>query len=174
MFKKILILIFVLTVKTALAQSVAADTTADDEQKQLSQCYTYSSIFGYTVDTIANHRLYETISDWLGTRYCYGGDSKKGIDCSDFVIELYKNVFNIELEGNARDLFNKMQPLKKTELQEGDMVFFKIRRKRISHVGVYLGNNKFVHASVKLGVVISDLDEPYYKKRFYRGGRRTD
>jgi len=56
-------------------------------------------------------------------------------------------------------------------LGEGDLVFFKIKKKRISHIGIYLGNNKFAHASVKNGVIISDMDEPYYQKRFYSGGR---
>ncbi len=64
-----------------------------------------------------------------------------------------------------------VQPLEKPDLKEGDFVFIKIRKGQISHVGIYLGNNKFAHASVKTGVIISDLDEPYYKKYFYRGGR---
>jgi lipoprotein Spr len=53
----------------------------------------------------------------------------------------------------------------------GDLVFFKIKKNRISHVGVYLGNNKFAHSAVKGGVRIDSLDTPYYKKTFYKGGR---
>jgi lipoprotein Spr len=64
-----------------------------------------------------------------------------------------------------------VKPIKKSALKEGDLVFFKIKQKRISHVGVYVGNNKFAHASVQNGVIISDLDEPYYKMYFYKGGR---
>jgi lipoprotein Spr len=64
-----------------------------------------------------------------------------------------------------------VKPLKKSQLREGDLVFFKIRKRRVSHVGVYLSHNRFIHASVHDGVVISDLDEPYYKKYFFKGGK---
>jgi lipoprotein Spr len=73
--------------------------------------------------------------------------------------------------GSANDIFKKVTPIKKSELTEGDLVFFKIRTKRISHVGVYLGQNKFVHASLKRGVVVSNLNDPYYSKYFFKGGR---
>ncbi len=170
MHHTLLVLIFVFLFARASAQSSIADTS-DREQHQLEQCYIYSGLFGYPVDTISNEKLYEAISGWLGTRYCYAGNSKYGIDCSGFVNELYKIAFDLELSGSSGDLFKQVKPLKKSELREGDLVFFKIRKKRISHVGIYLGNNKFAHASVKVGVTIDDLDEPYYKKYFYRGGR---
>ncbi len=143
----------------------------DAEQRMLERCYVYSDLFGYSIDTIANEKLYAAVGEWLGTRYCYAGDSKRGIDCSGFVSELYKKAFSLALNGSSTDLFKQVKPLKKTELREGDLVFFKIRKKRISHVGIYLGQNKFAHASVKAGVTIDDLDEPYYRKFFYKGGR---
>jgi lipoprotein Spr len=164
------LLLFILTILSLNGSAQIADST-DAEQHQLEQCYTYSNLFGYSIDTITNEKLFETISEWLGTRYCYAGDSKSGIDCSGFVNELYKKAFDIALTGSSADLFKQVKPLKKSELHEGDLVFFKIRKKRISHVGIYLGQNKFAHASVKIGVTIDDLDEPYYKKYFYRGGR---
>jgi lipoprotein Spr len=122
------------------------------------------------IDTIKNPLLYATVVEWIGTRYRYGGRSKKGIDCSDFTSILYKNAFAIDLEGSAGDFFKKTSPIPKASLQEGDMVFFKIRRRKISHVGVYLCDNKFAHATTRAGVVISDLSEPYYKKFFYKAG----
>jgi len=84
---------------------------------------------------------------------------------------LYKTSFDITLAQSAADIYKEVKPVKKSALKEGDLVFFKINKKKISHVGVYIGNNKFVHASVQSGVVISDLDEPYYKKYFYKAGR---
>jgi lipoprotein Spr len=62
-------------------------------------------------------------------------------------------------------------PLSREELKEGDLVFFKIKSRSITHVGIYLGNNRFAHASSSRGVVLSNLDEPYYKRYFYKGGR---
>ena len=129
-----------------------------------------SRMLGMRIDTVYNPILYATVVEWLGTRYRYGGRTKKGIDCSDFTSILYKNAYNIDLAGSAGDIFKKAVSITKSELKEGDMVFFKIRRRRISHVGVYLADNKFAHATTRAGVVISDLSEPYYKKYFFKGG----
>ena len=169
-------IIFIVSIFLVSVQSYSQSTAdgkeiTDNEQNQLEARYTYSNLLGFNIDTILNQKLYETIAEWLGTRYCYGGDSKCGVDCSGFVIALYKNAFELSLEGNANDLFKNSKPLQKSKLAEGDLVFFRIRKKRISHVGVYLGQNKFVHASLKQGVTIDDLNEPYYKKYFFRGGR---
>jgi lipoprotein Spr len=122
-------------------------------------------------DSACSPYLYYQVYDWLGTRYKYSGSSKKGIDCSGFVNEVYKNAYCIELNRSSGSMFTQVKPVEKDELQEGDILFFKIRKNQISHVGVYLGNNKFAHASVHSGVIVSDLDEAYYKKYFYKGGR---
>jgi lipoprotein Spr len=84
---------------------------------------------------------------------------------------VYSTVYSLQLDGGSSDIYLRAVPVSKDSLQEGDLVFFKIRPSRISHVGVYLGDNKFAHASVHAGVIISDLDEPYYRQRFYKGGR---
>jgi lipoprotein Spr len=115
--------------------------------------------------------LYYQVYEWVGTRYKYAGDTKKGIDCSGFVSKMYESAYCISLSGGSRDLWKTVSEVEKQDLEEGDMVFFKIKKGQISHVGIYLGNNKFAHASVKMGVIISDLDEEYYKKHFYKGGR---
>lgn len=122
-------------------------------------------------DSAVTPYLYYQVYDWVGTRYKYSGNSKKGIDCSGFVSEMYKNTYCIDLSGSSGSIFTQVKPVEKVELKEGDILFFKIRKKQISHVGVYLGNNKFAHASVHSGVIVSDLDEEYYKKYFYKGGR---
>jgi len=122
-------------------------------------------------DSASSPYLYYQVYDWVGTRYKYAGNTKKGIDCSGFVCEMYRNTYCINLRGGSKDLWPAVKPIEKKDLQEGDILFFKIKKGQISHVGVYLGNNKFAHASVQSGVIISDLDEEYYKKYFFKGGR---
>ena len=116
--------------------------------------------------------LYKTVYEWMGARYKYSGKKGKGgIDCSGFAKIVYKQVYQKELQGGSASIYPKTFSLNKSELQVGDLVFFKIKKNRISHVGVYLGNNKFAHSAVKGGVRIDSLDAPYYKKTFYKGGR---
>jgi lipoprotein Spr len=124
-----------------------------------------------TPDSARSPHLYYSVYDWIGTHYKYSGSTKKGIDCSGFVSQMYKNAYCITLMGGSRDIWETVKPIERADLQEGDILFFKIKKGQISHVGVYLGNNKFAHASVHSGVTISDLNEEYYKKYFYKGGR---
>ena len=149
---------------------IVFDTT-DVEQCLLGKCYFYSQKLGFPLDTITNEKVYETACYWLRTPYRWGGKTKKGIDCSDFASVIYDSCFNIGISGNCDDIYKDVFPIKKSELKEGDLVFFKIHSRSISHVGVYLGKNKFVHASTSKGVIVSDLDEPYYKKFFFAAGR---
>jgi lipoprotein Spr len=152
-------------------ESDETEEFADKEQEQLAWCFIYSNRLGYDIGHVSEPTLFETVSRWLGTPYKYAGDSKKGIDCSGFASVVYRNVYSLQLDGGSSDIYLRAVPVSKDSLQEGDLVFFKIRPSRISHVGVYLGDNKFAHASVHAGVIISDLDEPYYRQRFYKGGR---
>ena len=165
-------LIFIFTVGNISGQD--SDLALDGEQKQLALCFKYSNELGIDIETISNPFLYEYVNEWLGTPYRYSGESKNGIDCSGLVCELYKSAYQKILTGSAKEIYDKSDPIKKENLQEGDLVFFKIRKGRISHIGIYLGSNKFAHASTSRGVIISDLNEPYYKKYYYKGGRLKD
>ena len=130
----------------------------------------YMQDFGFDVPEKWNRALYDTIDSWLGTPYCYAGNSKKGIDCSGFVNSLYDKVYQSSLGArNSAAIYKKITKVDKSELIEGDLVFFRMHKRRISHVGLYLGNGRFVHASATNGVIISNLADPYYKK-FYAGG----
>jgi len=131
----------------------------------------YATLLGVSENTITNAKLYAFIDDWYATPYQYAGKSKKGIDCSGFASVLTQQIYNKMINGSAADIYKLCKPLSKKELKEGDLVFFKIESTHISHVGVYLQHNKFVHASTKKGVIINDLDEPYYKKYFHKAGR---
>jgi len=122
-------------------------------------------------DSSATPYLYYSVYEWLYTKYKYAGKTKKGIDCSGFVSKMYSEVYCIALSGGVQNIWPLVKPVEKNELKEGDILFFKIKRGQMSHVGIYLGNNKFAHASVHSGVIISDLNETYYKRYFYKGGR---
>ena len=129
-------------------------------------------VFGLNPDSIKEPALYLAIEPWLGTPYRYAGKTKKGIDCSGFSNVIYSQIYCTPLSGGSHDIFKKVELVDENDLQEGDLVFFRINpRYTVSHVGVYLGNGRFAHASVKQGVIISDLDEPYYRKHFKSGGR---
>ncbi len=134
---------------------------------------TYYHTHQLIIDSAISPFLYYQVYEWIGTRYKYSGETKKGIDCSGFVSKMYDRVYCIPLSGGSRDIYSQVKEnnIKKSELKEGDILFFKIKKGQISHVGIYLGNNKFAHASVQSGVIISDLNEPYYKKYFYKAGR---
>jgi len=137
--------------------------------------FKYSVLVDAPVEQLTNLRLWQYIDDWYGAHYRFGGSTKQGVDCSAFAGGLMSAVFGIGLPRMAKDQYNTGVHVTKNDLQEGDLVFFHTTRKGVSHVGVYLTNNKFVHASVNYGVVISDLNDPYYSKAFVGARRaRTD
>ncbi|MCX6296932.1 MAG: NlpC/P60 family protein [Bacteroidetes bacterium] len=131
----------------------------------------YSQILNVDKSNIENIKLYSFVDDWYGVSYKYGGKTKSGIDCSNFCTLLYNSVYSKTLSGTSSSIFEKCDVVSKKNLEEGDLLFFKIDGDNISHIGVYLQNNKFVHATTKKGVMIDDLDEDYYKKYFYKAGR---
>jgi lipoprotein Spr len=166
------IIIAVLLSSSAFAQKKEKDKISDQPGiiKEYHEGY-LSQVLGFSVPEFFNCSLYDTIANWLGTPYCYSGKNAKGIDCSGFVNMIYRNVYGVLLGGNSVDMFNSVKHLSRKKLKEGDLVFFKIKHHRISHVGLYLGENKFAHSSSSNGVSISDLNDPYYKKYFACGGR---
>lgn len=148
------------------------DEKTSDDQESLAKDY-LSQIMGVAMSATSNMKLFHFVYDWIGTPYRFGGSSRRGIDCSAFTKELYSQVFNMDIQRSSRDIFSMVSPVRRDDLKEGDLVFFKIHSRRISHVGIYLGNNRFAHASSR-GVAISSLDDAYYSRYFYRGGRMLE
>lgn len=131
-----------------------------------------SERYGLEITEKDNIKLYDAIDGWLGVKHVLGGCSKSGVDCSCFVGTIYKQVYHKTLKRRAIDMYKKdVNKIRKGRLDEGDLVFFKIGNKQVSHVGIYLKNNKFVHASTTRGVTVSDLNSDYYRKRFAKGGK---
>lgn len=132
----------------------------------------YSTVLEVLPNQISNVMLYRFIDEWYGVKYRMGGTSKSGIDCSAFVQTLYQYVFGFNLLRTAGMQFTEAQYVKNVEdLKEGDLVFFKINTSRISHVGVYLKNNFFVHSASSKGVSIAKLTSVYWTKYYAGGGR---
>ena len=121
-----------------------------------------------------NRALYKEVKSWLGVPYLYGGSSKDGTDCSGFVMQVYKAVFNQKIERNSAQIFYKnCEEIGRDDLRQGDLIFFNTYGEagRITHVGLYLKDNKFVHASSSRGVMVNDLDEKYYRQHYMVSGR---
>ncbi|MFM6925403.1 MAG: C40 family peptidase [Ferruginibacter sp.] len=134
--------------------------------------FKYAQLLDVEVESLSNITLFKEIEKWMGTRYRYGGATEKGIDCSAYAGTLVHSVFGLVLPRTARDQYANCIKLDKEQLQQGDLVFFNTRG-GISHVGLYLGNGYFTHASTSIGVTISNLSETYWNKKFISGGRLT-
>jgi len=109
-------------------------------------------------------------TDWRGTPYRLGGNSRKGIDCSAFVKNAYQSVFAVQVPRTTLGLATIGKSVKKTELVPGDLVLFKTSRS-VRHVGVVVNGNKFMHVSEKNGVMISALDNVYWRKKYWKAVR---
>ena len=130
----------------------------------------YARLLNTSADQLQNKELLEGIDEWYGTKYHMGGTTKNGIDCSAFVCAVYLSAFGATLPRTAKDQYHFTRRIPRTELKEGDLVFFNTRG-GVSHVGIYLQNNKFVHASTAYGVTVSDMFDPYYLQHFIGAGR---
>lgn len=121
--------------------------------------------------TDASKRLKKSAFSFLGTRYRFGGTTRNGLDCSSFVQHVFRDL-DIDLPRTAREQFKIGEPVTSLDLKKGDLVFFRTYASFPSHVGIYLGDNKMIHASsAKRKVVISSMNTPYYRSR-YIGAKR--
>jgi cell wall-associated NlpC family hydrolase len=127
----------------------------------------YAELTGQDAGDMSNVRLYKFLDDWYGVKYRYGGTTYKGIDCSAFSQKCYNQIFCMDVRRTSRQQYRHSVRIKRYyEANEGDFVFFKVNRVRVSHVGIYLANGYFIHASRSRGVSISNLDNKYWKRRY--------
>lgn len=119
----------------------------------------------------SDSKLDKAVQDVIGTKYQSGGTTEKGFDCSGFTMYIFKQ-FDIKLPHQSGSQYEMGTKIDKDELQAGDLVFFNTNGKGVSHVGVYVGEGKFAHASTSKGITISGMSDKYYSKR-YLGAKRV-
>lgn len=145
----------------------------------------YAAILGIPENEAKSVKLYRFIDSWMGTTYKMGGENKAGIDCSFFSQFLYHDVYNTLIERTAEKQYlapNSDKFIGQEYIKEGDLLFFNLSGspyEKITHVGVYIGHNKFVHSTSRKtkeghnGVQISDFKDPHWQKLFVAAARKT-
>jgi lipoprotein Spr len=161
---------------------VAAPPVAETEPKKnvsiaydaaLSLPNKYANLLGVAPTSLTNVELLAQMEKWFGTQYCFGGSTDSCIDCSSFTQVILRDVYNVKIPRNSQQQFDASTKIETENLKEGDLVFFNTVSASmiITHVGVYVCNNKFVHASTSKGVTINDLSEKYFAKAYRGAGR---
>ncbi len=161
---------FILIAVVILFLASCSTTTPHYDYQELARA---SIRLGIDIGMKDHHPLYVESAQWMGVPYRSGGKTKKGVDCSALTAAIYKKAYRKKLERNANDQRKDANRISKRNLREGDLVFFHNGRKKrtASHVGIYLKDGKFIHASTSRGVIVSRLDDEYWRKRWMCGGR---
>ncbi len=160
--------------KVRARRDIPGSTYSSDIERCHNLQFKYAILMGQEVEMVTNEKLIGFLESWYGIPYKYGGSGRSGIDCSAFTCLMMDSIYNVSLPRTSREQYQVGKKVSKSSLKQGDLVFFNTRNTRgniISHVGVYLSNNKFVHASVSSGVMISDLDDAYFKRRYVGAAR---
>lgn len=158
MTKRILFIVVILTT-SLFGEVIANENTENIFKKKKSRVYKKTE-----------RKLMYEIKKCMGTPYKYGGTTTKGFDCSGFVSHIYRNVYKISLPRSSKNIMKRGKMVSKKRLKTGDLLFFKPKR-NYYHVGIYIGNGKFVHTSSTLGVSEASINSPYWKKCYLKAKR---
>ncbi len=146
-------------------------TVGSPDYRQLARA---GLALGFDIDMEDDWALFTESASWLGTPYRYGGNTRAGVDCSGLTSQVFRNVYGKSLHRKSADQYAKdCRSVSGRNLRSGDLVFFSSSGKKrdIDHVGIYLKDQRFIHASSSRGVVVSGLGESYYQKHWVSGGR---
>lgn len=154
----------------AKSRKKITDTIKVDSLSQDLLVQHYANFMKVSDTTLVLPDLYILVNDWLGTPYKYGRKDKKGTDCSGLVGNIFSHFSSEQLPRSAAGMSKVIESKPISELQEGDLVFFNYYGRINSHVGIYLQNGWFIHASSVKGVTLNNLNSKYYKNRFSKGG----
>nr|QIH43199.1 peptidase P60 [Vibrio ziniensis] len=159
-------MVIVFSLVTGCAQNQSSKNLDTKEDKSLNSSIDVESII------VREESFFNVYNQWQGVPYRLGGSNKNGIDCSAFVQIAYRDAWQLPLPRTTRSQSQIGENIKYDAAKYGDLVFFKTS-KTTNHVGVYLGNLRFMHASTSQGVIISRLDNPYWAAKFWQF-RRVD
>jgi lipoprotein Spr len=150
-----------------------AQSKGKEAKKEKSQ-NTEETQSGYSdkQSSLDEGKMGKIIDSYMGSPYRSGGETKAGMDCSGLVVAVYRQYSGFNLPHDTQKLYKLVKRIDKENLTYGDLVFFSDGWFRVSHVGIYIGDGKFVHSIEDFGVIVSSLEEDYYKKR-YLGARRV-
>jgi lipoprotein Spr len=140
-------------------------------KKQQKEYKALSQKLSLAIDREDNIKLYQFIAGWLHVPHQLGKCTKLGVDCSCFIRLVYQEVYAQDIPRTSTEMHDLSKRLAKRALQEGDVVFFSIQSKKVSHVGVYLKDGWFAHVSTSKGVIINNLSEKYYAQYYTGAGR---
>jgi cell wall-associated NlpC family hydrolase len=119
-------------------------------------------------------KFFVNVTQYFGTRYRSGGQTPAGFDCSGFVRFMFGKAFNMQLPRSSREMAAIGNKVNKNELLPGDLVFFHTKGQHINHVGIFIGNDTFIHSSLSKGITEDQLKHDYYEKRFAGAVRLLD
>jgi len=154
-------------------EAVLSETTVSgtNMEADTSESFKIKDLSGEDVSVSEEtQHLQEYFKNWQGVRYRYGGLNTKGVDCSGLILRAYKELYNVDLPRTVAEQARKGTRIKKKHLRPGDLVFFKTGRYS-RHVGIYLGEDKFIHASRSKGVIQSNLNNTYWRTRYWQAKR---
>lgn len=136
-------------------------------------CHSSKNAAGGTATTRERQAVVKEAHKWLGTKYKYGGTERSGVDCSGMVMRIYDKAAGVKLPRSSAQQQSFCKNIKRKDLAAGDLLFFTTGRdkKRVSHVGIYIGHDKMIHASSSRGVITSNLNEKYYADNYHSSGR---
>jgi cell wall-associated NlpC family hydrolase len=148
---------------------------AAEEATEIARTDQSTDLFSPVRKSVENiQNLFTDVKQYLGIRYRFGGDSPSGFDCSGFVSYMFNKTFDVKLPHSSQQMATMGERVSRSELKPGDLVLFKNGNNRINHVGIFIGNDTFVHSSLSKGITRDTLNESYYDKRFATGVRILD
>jgi lipoprotein Spr len=158
------------TTHTSNLENAQTDTRAVNDKNGLLLQASQDEFEAMVRNVDIKSKIMDQYADWKGVRYRLGGETKRGIDCSAFVQRTFREQFGMDLPRSTYQQEDTGKKVQRAKLRPGDLVLFRAGSTG-RHVGIYVGNDKFVHASYSSGVMISSMSDGYWSKRYHEARR---